>query len=110
MRASQKLRQGQPKASTARYGVEGDPASAINVISSLWPVQVAESTPYSEKVDVYSYGLVLWTMCTLKKPFGTMNRDEFYRKVVRGVTRPKINSKWPRPLSDLMQASLSFSW
>lgn len=67
--------------------------------------QVAESFPYNEKVDVYSYGLVLWTMCTLKKPFETMGRDEFYQKVVRAGTRPPINKKWPRMLSDIMRVS-----
>jgi Protein tyrosine and serine/threonine kinase len=30
--------------------------------------EVAESRPYNEKVDVHSYGMVLWEMATLRKP------------------------------------------
>lgn len=46
-------------------------------------VQVAESRPYNEKVDVYSFGIVLWEMTTLKKPFEGMDRDQFFSKVMR---------------------------
>lgn len=43
--------------------------------------QVAESRPYNEKVDVYSFGIVLWEMSTLKKPFDGMGRDRFFSEV-----------------------------
>lgn len=64
---------------------------------------MAESRPYNEKVDVYSYGVVLWEMTTLKKPFDGMDRDRFFAEVVRGSHRPPINKKWPKPWTDLMQ-------
>lgn len=43
--------------------------------------QVAESRPYNEKVDVYSFGIVLWEMSTLKKPFDGMDRNRFFSEV-----------------------------
>lgn len=69
--------------------------------------QVAESRPYNEKVDVYSYGVILWEMTTLKKPFDGMGRDRFFSQVVRGSHRPPINKKWPKPWAALMQVSRS---
>ncbi|CAN0195876.1 unnamed protein product, partial [Discosporangium mesarthrocarpum] len=66
--------------------------------------EVAESRPYNEKADVYSYAMVLWEMATLRKPYEGMRKDEFYRLVVRGSVRPPINKKWPSKLSALMQA------
>lgn len=44
--------------------------------------QVAESRPYNEKVDVYSFGIVLWEMSTLKKPFEGMDRNQFFSQVM----------------------------
>ena len=67
------------------------------------PPKVAESRPYNEKVDVYSYGVILWEMTTLKKPFDGMGRDRFFSQVVRGSHRPPINKRWPKPWSALMQ-------
>jgi serine/threonine protein kinase len=58
--------------------------------------EVAESRPYNEKVDVYSYSMVLWEMATLRKPYEGMQRDEFYSSVVRGHVRPQLNKRWPR--------------
>jgi serine/threonine protein kinase len=31
--------------------------------------EVAESRPYSEKADVYSFAMVMWEMATLRKPY-----------------------------------------
>lgn len=65
--------------------------------------QVAESRPYNEKADVYSYGMVLWEMASMRKPFANMGRDQFFAEVVRGSARPPINRKWPKEFTELMQ-------
>ncbi|CAN0454116.1 unnamed protein product, partial [Laminaria digitata] len=82
----------------ARYNMTGETGSARYMAP-----EVAESRPYNEKVDVYSYGVILWEMTTLKKPFDGMGRDRFFSQVVRGSHRPPINKKWPKPWSALMQ-------
>eukprot|EP00611_Tribonema_gayanum_P020591 TRINITY_DN3780_c0_g1_i1.p1 TRINITY_DN3780_c0_g1~~TRINITY_DN3780_c0_g1_i1.p1 ORF type:complete len:538 (+),score=136.60 TRINITY_DN3780_c0_g1_i1:226-1839(+) len=66
--------------------------------------EVAESRPYNEKVDVHSYGMVLWEMATLRKPYDGMARDQFYSAVVRGHVRPPLNKRWPKEFSDLLAA------
>ncbi|CAN0088492.1 unnamed protein product [Ectocarpus sp. 6 AP-2014] len=66
--------------------------------------EVAESRPYNEKVDVYSFGIILWEMSTLKKPFDGMGRDRFLSQVIRGSHRPPVHKKWPKPWSELMQS------
>lgn len=52
-------------------------------LTSTGTKKVAESRPYNEKVDVYSFGIVLWEMSTLKKPFEGMGRDQFFSQVTR---------------------------
>ncbi|CAB1104498.1 unnamed protein product [Ectocarpus sp. CCAP 1310/34] len=66
--------------------------------------EVAESRPYNEKVDVYSFGIILWEMSTLKKPFDGMGHDRFLSQVIRGSHRPPVHKKWPKPWSELMQS------
>ncbi|CAN0063883.1 unnamed protein product [Pylaiella littoralis] len=83
----------------ATYNMTGETGSARYMAP-----EVAESRPYNEKVDVYSFGIVIWEMSTLKKPFDGMGRDRFFSQVIRGSHRPPINKKWPKPWSDLMQS------
>lgn len=59
---------------------------------------------------MYSYGMVLWEMTTMKKPFDGMGRDQFFAEVVRGSNRPPINKKCPKSLSELMQVGGAGGW
>lgn len=64
--------------------------------------EVAQKKPYSEKVDVYSFGIMLWQMARDRVPFKGMNRDEFHKRVVMGTDRPKLDKAWPKGFSDLL--------
>jgi serine/threonine protein kinase len=64
--------------------------------------QVADSLPYNQKADVYSFGMILWELATFRKPFEGLTRDSFYERVVHGGERPPINKKWPEELKSLM--------
>jgi serine/threonine protein kinase len=66
------------------------------------PYTVAESLPYNHKADVYSFGIILWELNALKKPFEGLDRDQFYDRVIRGGERPLPNKKWPEDLATLM--------
>lgn len=64
--------------------------------------EVADSLPYNHKADVYSFGIILWELNSLKKPFEGLDRDQFYSRVVHGGERPIPNKKWPEELVTLM--------
>lgn len=88
--------------------------------------EVAQRLPYNEKVDVYSYGIMVWQMARDKIPFkgvvhihihisyihsskmsyhnggSGFNKDEFIRAVVKGGLRPKLDHNWPKEFSDLL--------
>lgn len=63
---------------------------------------VADSLPYNHKADVYSFGIILWELNTLKKPFDGLDREQFYERVVHGGERPPLSRKWPEELTSLM--------
>lgn len=52
--------------------------------------EVALNKAYNEKVDLYSFGLILYETLTGITPFQDNNKEEFYIKVVRGNERPSF--------------------
>lgn len=58
---------------------------------------------YSEKVDVYSFGILIWQMATDVIPFKGLSRDDFITKVVKGGLRPPLNITWPAAFGHLLQ-------
>ena len=66
--------------------------------------EVALHKPYTEKVDVYSYGIMVWEMARDRVPFQGMNKAEFTEKVVMKNERPKIDKTWPRGFSNLLSS------
>mmetsp|Transcript_6579 Transcript_6579/g.12403 ORF Transcript_6579/g.12403 Transcript_6579/m.12403 type:complete len:708 (+) Transcript_6579:320-2443(+) len=65
--------------------------------------EVANSLPYNQKADVYSFGIILWELVAYEKPFSGMNREEFYEKVVHSGYRPEITKKFPDDLANLIR-------
>jgi len=64
--------------------------------------EVALRKPYTEKVDVYSFGVMIWQMAKDRVPFKGMNKAEFNDKVVVRNERPKIDKSWPKGFSNLL--------
>mmetsp|Transcript_18024 Transcript_18024/g.49067 ORF Transcript_18024/g.49067 Transcript_18024/m.49067 type:complete len:464 (-) Transcript_18024:2230-3621(-) len=65
--------------------------------------EVARSEPYNLTADVYSFGLLLWQVCSLDLPYDGMNRQDHSELVVHGNERPPLNSSWSTPLRILMK-------
>jgi len=66
-------------------------------------VQVMRSEPYCEKVDVYSYGSVLFYMCTGEKPLdGKTQQDFLFAAQRRQHLLPDVTQIGYRPLADMM--------
>jgi serine/threonine protein kinase len=58
---------------------------------------------YSFPSDVYSFGILLWEICALDKPFGSVKTADDINKVVfKKGARPKLSKHWPTYLSDIM--------
>lgn len=66
--------------------------------------EVCNGVPYNEKVDVYSFAIVLWEICALRKPFAGMSVADHYREVIVGGLRPPVDPQWPAGLIQLLQA------
>lgn len=67
--------------------------------------EVALKLGYGKEVDVYSFGMLLWEICALDKPFDSIQSvDEFHDLVVLCGRRPslKIDPLWPVSLKNLM--------
>ena len=60
---------------------------------------------YGLPCDVYSFGILLWEICSLTKPFAKVkSAAEFHRVVFEKGTRPKIAKSWPTALKDLIES------
>ena len=60
---------------------------------------------YNEKVDVYSFAILLWQMLSGEDPFGNMTKDDHMKLVVLGGQRPHmstITSRTPAALQNLL--------
>ena len=50
--------------------------------------EVFRNEPYDEKIDVYSYGVLIWEVCAAKKPYGDRDCNDLSRLVGRKGLRP----------------------
>lgn len=58
---------------------------------------------YSLPADVYSFGILLWEICALKKPFSNVrSADEFHKTVFEKGARPKLGKYWADSLKELI--------
>lgn len=64
--------------------------------------ETALRKPYNEKVDVYSYGILIWQMARDRVPFKGFSKDEFLKNISLGGERPKLDSSWPAGFSNLL--------
>lgn len=67
--------------------------------------EVALKLGYGKEVDVYSFGMLLWEICALDKPFDSIQSvEEFHDLVVLCGRRPSLNTDplWTPSLKSLM--------
>lgn len=78
--------------------------------------EVALGKPYTEKVDVYSFGILMWQLATSRVPFRRATKSDFMDCVVRDGYRPPMHPQWPPAFVSLLQGcwnadpSLRFSF
>jgi len=72
--------------------------------SAAWMApEVFEGCQYSEKCDVFSWGIILWEVLTRRKPFDELGGPAFrIMWAVHSGTRPSLIQNCPQPIEDLM--------
>uniref|UniRef100_A0A3Q2YDI3 Mitogen-activated protein kinase kinase kinase 7 n=1 Tax=Hippocampus comes TaxID=109280 RepID=A0A3Q2YDI3_HIPCM len=72
--------------------------------SAAWMApEVFEGSKYSEKCDVFSWGIILWEVVTRRKPFDEIGGPAFrIMWAVHNGTRPPLIKNLPKPIENLM--------
>ena len=65
--------------------------------------EVAMEQTYTEKADVYSFGILLWQLMSLESPYGRMPAQKIEYSVCHLGLRPKIDASWPEPIQKLLE-------
>lgn len=52
--------------------------------------EIIENKNYNTKIDVYSYGIILWEMCTRKTPYDNMTPEQIQFYVTAKKVRPDM--------------------
>eukprot|EP00521_Asterionellopsis_glacialis_P015801 CAMPEP_0195298712 /NCGR_PEP_ID=MMETSP0707-20130614/24065_1 /TAXON_ID=33640 /ORGANISM="Asterionellopsis glacialis, Strain CCMP134" /LENGTH=577 /DNA_ID=CAMNT_0040360915 /DNA_START=162 /DNA_END=1895 /DNA_ORIENTATION=+ len=67
--------------------------------------EVHRRLPYGLSADVYSFGLILWQIISLERPYSNMTLDEHKDHVTNGDVRPELQPQWPSKLRNAMKWS-----
>jgi serine/threonine protein kinase len=69
--------------------------------------EVAKGIPYDKSVDAYSFGILLWELCAMEKPFFGYSANKHMQQVVIEGERPNLDTShtswWPVNLHWLLQ-------
>mmetsp|Transcript_23652 Transcript_23652/g.33035 ORF Transcript_23652/g.33035 Transcript_23652/m.33035 type:complete len:431 (-) Transcript_23652:161-1453(-) len=65
--------------------------------------EVALHQTYNLSADVYSFGVLLWEVCSLEEPYEGMDVSDHFKFVVQGNERPIIHPDWPSKLVNIMK-------
>lgn len=88
----------------SRFGNQGDEQMTKEIGTPHWMApEIFESNHYTEKVDVYAYGMILWEMLTDSVPFRGRSAIQVATAVVTKNERPAIPSSCPGSLRKLIQ-------
>jgi serine/threonine protein kinase len=67
--------------------------------------EVGLRRPYNEKVDVYSFSMLLWYILALEPPYGFYTPEMFTDRVFYQGHRPVTFPEWPEQIQIMMKRS-----
>lgn len=87
----------------SRFATEDKAIMTKEIGTPHWMApELFESHNYTNKVDVYAYGILLWEMLTEKVPFKGKEGYQIALAVCTKKERPAIPDHTPRPLKNLI--------
>lgn len=98
-------------AKVADFGLSStlvDSISGRDVFNPKWlaPEVMIKGATYTEKADVYSYGIILWELLTLKDPFEEYDftfESQLEDAIIKDNLRPSIPKSCPKEWKELME-------
>lgn len=76
----------------------------VGTVQWMAPELLRSNPHYDEKVDVYSFAMMLYELLTLKEPYLGMGQDQIVMGVIERGLRPEIGSHYgPQGLIDLIE-------
>ena len=81
------------------------PNKIFGVIPYMAP-EVLSKKPYTQKSDIYSFGMIMWEHTTGKKPFHDRPHDEYLMLDILKGERPQITDDTPEFYTELMKKML----
>jgi len=79
-----------------------NPHKIFGVVPYLAP-EVLSKKPYTEKSDIYSFGMIMWEHTTGKKPFHDRPHNHLLISDILNGERPQITNDTPEFYSELMK-------
>ncbi|XP_073833665.1 TGF-beta activated kinase 1 isoform X2 [Musca autumnalis] len=87
------------------FGTVADKSTLMtnNKGSAAWMApEVFEGSKYTEKCDIFSWGIVLWEVLSRQKPFKDVDNTYSIMWKIHKGERPPIVTEWPQPIQELM--------
>ncbi|XP_061401629.1 mitogen-activated protein kinase kinase kinase 7-like [Musca vetustissima] len=87
------------------FGTVADKSTLMtnNKGSAAWMApEVFEGSKYTEKCDIFSWGIVLWEVLSRQKPFKDVDNTYSIMWKIHKGERPPIVPEWPLPIQNLM--------
>ncbi|XP_005177033.1 mitogen-activated protein kinase kinase kinase 7 isoform X2 [Musca domestica] len=87
------------------FGTVADKSTLMtnNKGSAAWMApEVFEGSKYTEKCDIFSWGIVLWEVLSRQKPFKDVDNTYSIMWKIHKGERPPIVAEWPVPIQNLM--------
>lgn len=82
----------------------------VGNLRTMSPEMYMGTVPYSYPSDVYSFGMLLWQILTLKKPFDQVCRvDQLVDIAIRKRQRPSLKGVHSKAIRDLLTACWDYS-